>query len=126
MDPFSALSLVSSVIQFVDFGASLLSRSREIYHSTVGASNDHVVMEELYENLSRLIDKLAISSRLMAVECSEDDKALAALATSCKGVARELLAIIQKLRVVEGDWHRRWKIFVQALRTVWKKQIVKA
>ena len=124
MEAFSALSLASAVIQFVDFGASLLGESHEIHQSAVGASKDHVAMEEIYENLSRLIDKLAVSSQMIGYECSKEDEALAVLATSCRGVAHEFLAIVQKLKV-QGDSHRKWKSFLQALRTVWKKQDIK-
>lgn len=37
MDPFSAFSLASSVIQFVDFGIKLFSKGRELYKSGSGA-----------------------------------------------------------------------------------------
>jgi hypothetical protein len=33
LDPFTALSLASSVVQFVDYGTKLLNESAELYHT---------------------------------------------------------------------------------------------
>ncbi len=62
LDPFTALSLASSVIQFVDFGVKLLNESAELYHpgsllkhedfETI--TNDLIDVNALLENRPRL------------------------------------------------------------------------
>ncbi|KAE8412911.1 hypothetical protein BDV36DRAFT_300444 [Aspergillus pseudocaelatus] len=41
MDPFSALSIATAVLQFVDFGTKLLSGAHEIYYSTTGTTEEN-------------------------------------------------------------------------------------
>ena len=123
MEPLSALSLVAAVIQFVDFGGNLLSKSHQIYKSASGASSENAVLEEIYENLSRLADKMMVSSALTAHKPSKEEKALGELATSCKDIADDLMKIINELKV-KGDTHRKWKSFHSALKTVGKKSYI--
>ena len=42
------------------------------------------------------------------------------LASTCKDVAAEILGTLDKIRIREP--RRKWKSFVQALRSVWKKE----
>lgn len=42
MDPFSALTIATSVVQFIDFGCSLVSETRQIYKSLHGATVSQV------------------------------------------------------------------------------------
>ena len=124
MEPLSALSLVAAVIQFVDFGGNLLSESRQIYKSASGASSENAVLGEIYENLSRLADKMKVSSGLSAHTSSKEEEALGKLATSCKDIADDLMVTIEELKV-KGDTHRKWKSFHSALKTIGKKSYIK-
>jgi hypothetical protein len=38
MDPLTTLSLASAVVQFVDFGISILKAGNEVYHSVSNSS----------------------------------------------------------------------------------------
>ena len=123
MEPLSALSLVAAVIQFVDFGGNLISQSHQFYKSASGAFSENAVLEEIYENLSRLADKMKVSSGLTAHKSSKEEEALGKLATSCKDIADDLMVIIAELKV-KGDTHRKWKSFQSALKTVGKKSYI--
>ena len=120
MEPLSALSVVAAVIQFVDFGENLLSESRQIYKSASGASSENAVLGEIYENLSRLADKMKVSLGLTTQTSSKEEEALGELATSCKAIADDLMDTIEELKV-KGDTHRKWKSFHSALKTIGKK-----
>ena len=123
MEPLSALSLVAAVIQFVDFGGNLISQSHQIYKSGSGATSENAVLEEVYENLSRLADKMKVSSGLTTHKSSKEEEALGKLATSCKDIADDLMLTIAELKV-KGDTHRKWKSFQSALKTVGKKSYI--
>ena len=120
MEPLSALSLVAAVIQFVDFGGNLLSESRQMYKSASGASSENAALEEIYENLGRLADKMTVSTGLASHKSSNEEEALGKLATSCKDLTDDLMTTIEELKV-KGGTHRKWKSFHSALKTVGKK-----
>ncbi|KAF2803249.1 uncharacterized protein BDZ99DRAFT_576168 [Mytilinidion resinicola] len=58
MDPLSALSVASGVIQIVDFSAKVISRTREIYLSADGALEENSFLEDATANLSELSTEL--------------------------------------------------------------------
>jgi hypothetical protein len=41
MEAFAVISIVSSIVQLVDFGASCLSSGLQLYRSTDGVSDEH-------------------------------------------------------------------------------------
>jgi len=47
MDPLTAISLASSIVQFVDFGSKLIGGAREIYCSTAQNATLEVVITEI-------------------------------------------------------------------------------
>jgi N-terminal domain on NACHT_NTPase and P-loop NTPases len=120
MDPFSALTVASCVVQFVDFSSKLVAGFRELYRSA-GALAENVDLEEVTEDLSNLSEKLTTAAhpRTYTNSTSKDELALQKLAGSCKEVANELLSLLQDLKV-QGT-HQKWQSFRQALRSIHKK-----
>ena len=55
MEALTALSVASSVIQFVDFGCKLLSQSRQLYKSAEGILTENVDIEILTQDLINMI-----------------------------------------------------------------------
>jgi hypothetical protein len=51
MEPLSALSVAASVAQFLEFGYSLVSKSREIYGSAQGTSIQNAELETATNHL---------------------------------------------------------------------------
>lgn len=128
MDPFSAFSLAASVVQFLEFGAKLISESSEIYKSTRGLTIEYAELEDVCLNLSSLSASLAESSAestFNTIRRSQKEEALRRMAVACKNIADELLAALRKLNLDDGP-HRKLNSFRQALRNVWGKGKVKS
>lgn len=51
LDPLTALSIASSVIQIIDFGCRLVSETQQIYHSASGATKYNVTLREITEDI---------------------------------------------------------------------------
>jgi hypothetical protein len=112
LDPFAALGLAGNIVQFVDFLVKLLSESRVLYQSTAGASDENVVFQKIAQHLQSLASNLTTSS----VTPRQVPRELKDIAGSCQDVASELLQALERLKVTGS--HRRWKSFVQALKSM--------
>jgi hypothetical protein len=113
MDRLSALSVAASVAQFLEFGCSLVSKSKEIYRSAEGASSQQIEVEAATKRLVEL------SARIKA---GAEDQTLQAVCDGCVSVSQILLAKLEKLKVRDGGQSlRKYKSFRQALKSVWSK-----
>lgn len=104
MDPLTALSLASNVIQLIDFGIKVVSVSWEIYDS---ASGSHKGVDELawtIRNLQSLTEALKTSTASVAESSPQtrNDAELLALAREAESSADESLTLLAKLR--PGRW----------------------
>lgn len=129
MDPLSALSVATSVIQFVDFGCKLVSQTRQIYKSVDGTLSDRVIVEVLAVDLESLSLNLQNSLRENQPvnaegqqETSVHDRALDDLCRRCHGISKELIAKLNNLKVQGSTKHRNWESFKKALRAMWGKE----
>jgi hypothetical protein len=135
LDPFTALGVAGNIVQFVDFTAKLISKSREIYESAEGASVEHLDLEAIANNLSQLTERLQkdVQQHLLppideGVPLSEtkENRAelqLGSINSKCSREADALLSILRDLKV-DGE-HKKWKSFRLALMTVWKEDQIK-
>ncbi|KAH8803347.1 small s protein, partial [Xylogone sp. PMI_703] len=108
MEPLTALSLASSVIQFADFGSKLLSNSRKLYKSAQGSLSENVDIEVITTDLSTLAESLRRKSELYrlpnyaasgSTRSPEYDEALDRLCGRCVEIAEELMFRLKKLKV---------------------------
>jgi hypothetical protein len=120
LDPISALGLAGNLVQFVDFLFKLVSESRGIYKSATGALNEHAFLEKIAVDLSKLSDSLPSTTLGVTGSSSLVGHDILDLAAECKDVSRRLLGALEEIKV-KGS-HRRWKSFVQALKSVWKRE----
>lgn len=112
MDPLTIIGLVSSIVQFVDFGFKVVSKTVEIYQS----GN----MDEEVANIdSATRDFNLILANLTAVPVSSD-KALNEICESCKISATKLKKALDKLQV-NGKKHV-WRSLRTALQTIWDRK----
>ena len=117
MDPVAAFGLAANVLQFGSFCWKLIDEAKEIYDSSSGASQENDLLKFVAGKISFFNDKLTAPSALGAIPDS-----IRSLASQCKDVADELLNVLDKVKV-KGE-RKKWKSFLQALRSVWtKKQI---
>jgi hypothetical protein len=110
MDPLTSLALAGNIVQFIEFTWKLLSGSRDIYHSANGATDGHIVLEKIINNLHPLVANLTISNA-----ASDQLKEIASI---CQGVSAKLLKALKDLEI-KGP-NSGWKSFVHALKTVWR------
>ncbi|KAF4637877.1 hypothetical protein G7Y89_g222 [Cudoniella acicularis] len=130
MDPISALSLASNVIQFVDFGCKLISHSRQLYKSIDGALSDKVLVEFLALDLDSLTTNLhkslrenqPVDAKGYTEEYSDDDLALDDLCRRCHFIVKKLISRLDRLKVQGSSSHRNWESFKKALRASWSRE----
>lgn len=144
MDPLSALSISATVVQFLDFGSKILSKSAEIYNSSLGISLENQNLAaigtsmlnlskdlekkeaELEWKVSAPLDPSEARSRRNRSEQWKKEQAiresrqreLLSIVSACKSSSIELLNTIEKVKV-QGP-NSRWKSFRQALLAMYK------
>ena len=124
LDPLTALSLASNVVQFLDFSAKLVGKGNELYKSADGSSIGNAELESIAKDLQELHERLQQAPPSSAT-VTESNLALRKLSKQCSSVAGELLDALEKLKV-HGSSNRRWKSFRQALKGLMKKDEVDA
>ena len=100
LDPFTSISLVSAIVQFVDFGIKVTSKSLEIYRSAEGLIAENVRLDEILTGINDLSERLArpqVGSH--AAPISDDEKAVQKLAEASTKLAWEISALLESLRV---------------------------
>ncbi len=120
LDPLSAIGLAGNVIQFIDFGCSILAEARENYRSASGTSEENIELGNVAESLHQFTVRLQ-HSKDGQNPLTGTDEAFMKVLESCQGVADELLQAAQRLKVKDGP-NKRWNSFRQALSTVWHKE----
>jgi hypothetical protein len=132
MDGLSALSVAASVAQFIEFGASLVSKSKEIYHSADGLPIQQLEAATAAKRLVILSERIKTARQLEHARTEEsfredgsaDEQALEAICDGCISVSKQLILKLEKLKVNDARKHRKFKSFRQALKSVWSKQAV--
>lgn len=106
MEALTSLSVASSVIQFVDFGSKLLSKSKKLYKSKDGVLSSTIDSERIVLDLNSLLVSLRrklpenrILSGQSPQKRSENDEALDDLCKRSVEIAEQLLRRLEKLRV---------------------------
>ena len=117
MDPLSALSLASNIVQLVDVGTRVVSASFELYSSDGISINGELecVMSDLVNICSALEQP---HDHIKGPKSSTSELQLIPLSKSCKTLGEELLTVLNSLKVQSP--HRKWQSFRQALKAVWK------
>jgi hypothetical protein len=124
LDPLTALSLASSVVQFLDFSAKLVGKGNELYKSADGSSVGNAELELIAKDLQELHERLQ-QAPPPPTTLTDSNLALRKLSKQCSSIAGELLDALEKLKV-HGSSNRRWKSFRQALKGLMKKDEVDA
>ena len=122
IDPLTALSIASAVVQFVDFGTKLVSKGIEIYKSADGVLADHAEQLEIFSRLAELSRGLSTSGALSTTgkKLSPAEEALQEVTLECIRLADDFSGAIDKVKITGGN--RKWKSFRQALKSVWRKE----
>ena len=109
MDPYAAFSLVCGIIQLVDFSTKVVNKCHELYRD--GVSSENKEAEEMANHLTDLRAKLDFPDEGV-------DKDLLYLGSKCSSTAKELVAELDKLRVIGP--HRKRQVARKALKIMLK------
>ncbi len=114
LDPLNAISLASSIVQFVQFGTQLVSEGLELYQSNDGALARNSELEAIVKDINQRSEIL-----INTPQPSEDEIAMQKLAESSRKIADELLEQLSTLRIPVS--RKRLQSSRKALAAAWKK-----
>jgi hypothetical protein len=118
------LFLWPPVAQFLEFGCTLVSKSKQIY--TSGTSLQQAETESATKRLLELSRRISVStslnnpSRILSVQ----DRNLQTICDGCISISNELLQKLELLKVQDNEKFRQFKCIRQALKSVWSKRAV--
>jgi hypothetical protein len=120
MDPITALSVASSVLQVIGFAGTLISKGREFYQNadgTLAGSKDQAAAATKLSALARSL-RQALPS-VQPSSSSSEEVAIRSIAEECNATAAEIMNALGSMSV--SGKHRAWKSFRQALKSEWSK-----
>ena len=118
LDPLTAISLASAVVQFTDFGLKLVRGSVELYYSTDGTDEERSSIESHSSHVGNLADKVLfpLENSIDNGPASVDEEELRGLAEACKKIASDLVSLLDGLKVKKPTGPgRKWESFRKAV-----------
>ncbi|KAF8850535.1 hypothetical protein BDZ45DRAFT_696655 [Acephala macrosclerotiorum] len=122
MDPLTALSLAGTIVQFVDFGSKLVSRSQELYRSSNGSLTVNEELDLVTQTLLKIVAKLQRpqGSEVLTGSGADDYSSLVELCCSCTQVAEDIIAKLENLKITGKP--RRWRTLKHAIKSCWTEK----
>jgi hypothetical protein len=114
MDPLTAIGLVGNIVQFVEFGLKLISKSASLYRSSEGTLLENSAIEAATAHLLILNEKLQDNTN------TTGDATLERLCEKCRLIGEELQKTLKKV-VVDKKGHV-WTSVRKAIRSLWSKE----
>ena len=126
LDPLTAVGLAANLLQFIDFGCQILSKSRRLHKSPSGYLIEHQELKVASERLDDLQHGIDRSLRDVSAQVNPTpaEEALGKVTKRCQVVAERLKAGLQEFAVEQGQ--SRWKSLRQAFKAIWGKEEVDA
>lgn len=125
MDPLSALSIASSVVQFVDFSSKLISGAHELRNSPKGQLQQHAELETITKSLVRTSSDFKRSLfHDKTRSLSSNEEALQILCEECQALADQLMTALKELKL-QGN-QGKWRSIQQALKSLWGQEHIEA
>jgi hypothetical protein len=126
MDPLTALSLAGTIVQFVDFGRTLITDARDLYTSSSRTLTAIEELELVAADLQVLVLKLRKSFCSADANVSffesgtEKQKGFENICNNAAKLAEDLIAKLDKLKVKSFE-NKKWASIRQAVNTVFSK-----
>lgn len=117
MDPLTAISLASSIVQFIDYSTKLIHGAKEIYGSVTGATEENHRLENVTAEMQTL--SLKLLPRQDAQQ-TEDEQALSRLAAECKILSDQILALLKSIK--PKDFNSKRQSVWAALKSKWNER----
>lgn len=119
LDPFTSLSVATSVVQFIDFAAKLVSQAGEIYSSADGITVEYAELDAVARNMVQLDQDLRRGEGTTGL-----DRETREICSACRTSAAELIEAIDGLKSQGAK--SKWKSMYRALCAVWGSKKVEA
>jgi hypothetical protein len=100
MDPISAVGIAAAVLQFVEFGASLLSETYRVYRSPSGRTANEVTLSAIASDLSVMMAEI---KNMTEVGNSYRSPALNQLLQLCKDCEQMVLPLQEAIKGMQID-----------------------
>lgn len=111
-------------VQFIQFGGSLVSKSRQIYaHGGLQSNIDHEEAIRRLNGLSKGVNT-SLNNLQSLGRLSENSEVLKAICERCALLGDELMVRLKGLRVDDKQKHPKWKSFRQAIKAIHSKDVV--
>ena len=120
----AALGVAANVVQFIDFSGKILSEGYRLHRSKRVNPSKNEELENIALDLQKLRDELQPQEDETGLVPTPNDIQLQRLAGQCRGICIELLAALEKLKVVGKPG--KWESFRAALKTVWAESKIKS
>lgn len=98
IDPLTAISLASSIVQLLDCGSKLVVKGYRIYRSAEGTTTENLETGRVVADLQSFSEGIKHSSSAIS-SSTKDEEALLQLASKCTILADDLLRMIENLKV---------------------------
>jgi hypothetical protein len=96
MDPFAAIGLASSVVQFVDFSAKLLGVANTIRRSESGSTAENEHLAFVVRQMKKF--SYALELKKEGHPQSDEEQSLELLASECYILSEELLHLLESIK----------------------------
>jgi hypothetical protein len=120
MEPLSALSIATAVVQFLDFAGSILSSTYKIYTSSPGDLGQNNDVRSITKSLIDLNTKLEADLNYPTPgRLSSQDKYISQLGRECNEIGNRLVLALERIQAQQKNG--LWGSFRLALATVWSR-----
>ena len=119
----AALGVAANVVQFIDFSGRILAEGYRLHKAKRVSPSKNEELESIALDLQKLHNELQCPEHETYQAPTPNDIQLQRLAEQCTVVCLELLAALEKLKMVDPPG--KWRNFRVALKTVWSESKIK-
>ncbi|KAK4569996.1 hypothetical protein LTR86_002966 [Recurvomyces mirabilis] len=113
LDPLSAISLASAIVQLVDFSSKLLIEGYGVYKSETGATEESQEVQRATERLHELANRLSGPRKVWK---TSEELALWELAAEAQQVSEQLLDLLAECKISSAGLVRTWDAVRKTIR----------
>jgi len=96
MDPITAIGFAANILSFIDYSASVIRTTIDIYESTSGSTQDGQNSDTVATEMMKFAAKLQHPVNIFFL--SGEERALCKLATECEGLAKKILKLLDTVK----------------------------
>jgi hypothetical protein len=119
LDPVSALGVSAAVVQLIQFGGNLLSKSYSLYRNGESAFLEITELDAIAHTLAGMDEhiQVALAPITTRTRLSSQEQTIQDICKNVCRLASQLIDALDSLRV--RSRHAKWKSFREALNMIW-------